>query len=176
MRLADAVLKTHRSNEAEIMKNANPFVPLVVAGGLLLSASAANAQICPSPAPAMPSASTTATQDRDYMLCQLGLRFPVLPVRSGTAWPWNDPTAPTNARPTSLSTPEGNWTDPQGHVVVRTNWGAWHTYDAEPIYEPHLIATPHAWVEHAEALSGLPVRFGSFGPTRESVRGRKHLP
>ena len=47
---------------------------------------------------------------------------------------------------------------------------------AEPIYEPHLIATPHAWVEHAEALSGLPVRFGSFGPTRESVRGRKHLP
>ncbi|MET3394185.1 adenylosuccinate synthase [Variovorax sp. 1140] len=47
---------------------------------------------------------------------------------------------------------------------------------AEPIYELHLIATPHAWVAHAEALSGLPVRFGSFGPTRESVRGRKHLP
>lgn len=47
---------------------------------------------------------------------------------------------------------------------------------AEPIYEPHAIANPHAWIEHAEALSGLPVRFGSFGPTRESVRGRKHLP
>lgn len=47
---------------------------------------------------------------------------------------------------------------------------------AEPIYEPHLIATPHAWVEHAEALGGLPVRFGAFGPTREAVRARKHLP
>ncbi|WP_295980997.1 adenylosuccinate synthetase [uncultured Variovorax sp.] len=47
---------------------------------------------------------------------------------------------------------------------------------AEPLYEPHFIATPHAWVEHAEASSGLPVRLGSFGPTRESVRGRKHLP
>jgi len=47
---------------------------------------------------------------------------------------------------------------------------------AEPIYEPHPVATPHAWVEHAEALSGLPVRFGAFGPTREAVRARKHLP
>lgn len=47
---------------------------------------------------------------------------------------------------------------------------------AEPIYEPHPIATPHAWVEHVEAQSGLPVRFGAFGPTREAVRARKHLP
>ena len=167
MSLADAVLKTHRSNKAGIMKNANPFVPLVVAGGFLLSASAADAQICPSPAPAMPSASTTATQDRDYMLCQLGLRFPVLPVRSGTAWPWNDPTAPTNARPTSLSTPEGNWTDPQGHVVVRTNWGAWHTYDAEPIYEPdpsvHYTPGVTTWplpAKNGGAMSG----YGDYGP------------
>jgi adenylosuccinate synthase len=47
---------------------------------------------------------------------------------------------------------------------------------AEPIYEPHPIATARAWVAHAEALSGLPVRFGAFGPTRETVRDRKHLP
>lgn len=49
-------------------------------------------------------------------------------------------------------------------------------HGAEPIYEPHPIATPHAWVEHVEAQSGLPVRFGAFGPTREAVRARKHLP
>jgi hypothetical protein len=33
-------------------------------------------------------------------------------------------------------TPEGNWTDQQGHTIVRTAWGNWHTYDADPLYEP----------------------------------------
>jgi len=56
------------------------------------------------------------------------------------------------------------------HALTRLLQGA------EPIYEPHPIATAHAWVAHAEALSGLPVRFGAFGPTRETVRDRKHLP
>jgi hypothetical protein len=101
-----------------------------------IPASMASAQVCPSPAPAMPSAATTVTQDRDYMVCLMGLQFPALPTRMGTAWPWNDPTAPTNARPTNLNNPSGNWTDPQGHVVVRTNWGLWHTYDPEPTYAP----------------------------------------
>ena len=140
---------------------------LAPAGILSLWAVTASAQICPSPAPAMPSASTTATQDRDYMLCQLGIRFPALPVRSGTAWPWNDPTAPTNARPTSLSNPEGNWTDPQGHVVVRTNFGSWHTYDADPIYEPdpsvHYTPGVTTWPlpsKNGGAMSG----YGDYGP------------
>src|SRR5436190_19223423 len=102
----------------------------------LFATSILNAQVCPTPG-ATPTNATTAVQDRDQMMCQQGLSFPVLPVRSGTAWPWNDPTAPTNARPTTLSTPEGNWTDPQGHVVVRTAWGLWHTYDSDPLYSPN---------------------------------------
>ncbi|WP_198086405.1 adenylosuccinate synthetase [Variovorax sp. E3] len=56
------------------------------------------------------------------------------------------------------------------HALTRLLQGA------EPIYEPHPITTAHAWVEHAEAVSGLPVRFGAFGPAREAVRDRKHLP
>ena len=70
------------------------------------------------------------------MMCQLGLTFPTLPVRAGAAWPWNDPTAPTNAWPKTIGTPEGNWTDAQGHTIVRTAWGNWHTYDSEPQFEP----------------------------------------
>ena len=53
--------------------------------------------------PSFPTSGITTTQDRDQMMCQQGLTFPSLPVRSGTAWPWNDPTAPTNARPSTLS-------------------------------------------------------------------------
>jgi adenylosuccinate synthase len=56
------------------------------------------------------------------------------------------------------------------HALTRLLQGA------EPIYEPHAVASPHAWVAYAEASSGLPVRFGAFGPTRETVRDRKHLP
>ena len=100
-------------------------------------------------------------------MCIQGLSYPVLPVRSGTAWPWNDPTAPTNARPTSLASPEGNWTDPQGHVVVRTAWGLWHTYDADPLYSPsasqHYTPGVTTWpfpTLNGGALSGA----GDYGP------------
>jgi adenylosuccinate synthase len=46
---------------------------------------------------------------------------------------------------------------------------------AQPLYEPAPIATAQAWVERVEALSGLPVRFGAFGPTRDAVRAREHI-
>jgi len=85
----------------------------------------------------------------------------------GTEWPWNDPSAPTNARPRVLTTPEGNWTDPQGHTVVRTAWGNWHTYDADPIYEPdpsqHYPPGSTVWpfpLLNGGALSGV----GDYGP------------
>ena len=112
--------------------------------------------------PPMPTASTTNTEDRDRMMCQLGRRFPVLPVREGTGWPWNDPTAPTNAWPTNLTSPEGNWTDAQGHVVIRTAWGNWHTYDADPRYEPDpSVHYPNIPAEkNGGALSG----YGDYGP------------
>ena len=70
----------------------------------LLHVSTAEAQDCAS-LPASPTGAVTTSQDRDQMMCQLGRVFPQLPVRQGTEWPWNDPTAPTNAWPRSLGNP-----------------------------------------------------------------------
>lgn len=135
-----------------------PMASLVL---VLFSAGLLSAQNC-SGLPAVPDNTVTAVQDRDYMMCQLGRVFPTLPTRQGTAWPWNDPTAPTNAWPTNLSNPEGNWTDKQGHVIVRTAWGNWHTYDAESQYEPdpgvHYPNIP------ADKLGGAMSGYGDYGP------------
>jgi adenylosuccinate synthase len=46
-------------------------------------------------------------------------------------------------------------------------------HGAQPVYDSGTIATPQAWVERVEALSGLSVRYGAFGPTRDSVRVRQ---
>ena len=62
----------------------------------MLSTSSLLAQTCTG-LPAVPDSTITTTQDRDQMMCQQNLLFPTLPVRQGNAWPWNDPTAPTNA-------------------------------------------------------------------------------
>lgn len=43
-------------------------------------------------------------------------------------------------------------------------------HTAQPLYEPGTIATPQEWTERVEALSGLAVRYGAFGPTRDTVR------
>ena len=131
-----------------------------------LFARTTNAQVCPDMSLA-PGATTTATQDRDRMMCVQGLAYPVLPVRQGTAWPWNDPTAPTNARPTSLANPSGNWTDPQGHTIVRTAWGLWHTYDGESIYAPdpsmHYAEGSTVW-PFPELNGGARSGAGDYGP------------
>lgn len=111
-----------------------------IASALLLIPLHAHAQDCTN-LPATPTAATTTTQDRDRMLCQLGITFPTLPPRL------QDPNKPINATPVSASNPEGNWTDPRGHVVVRTNFGLWHTYDSD------------AGV-NGGAMSG----FGDYGP------------
>src|SRR5690606_23682126 len=68
-----------------------------------------------------PTASVTATQDRDRMLCLLGIKFPTLPPRT------EDPNRPVNAWPRDSANPEGNWTDPRGHLVTRTPFGLWTT-------------------------------------------------
>lgn len=123
-----------------------------------------NAQNCN--LPAFPDGTITSTQDRDHMLCVLGLTLPMLPVRQGTAWPWNDPTAPTNAWPKNLASPEGNWTDAQSHTIVRTAWGNWHTYDADPIYEPDpSVHYPDASILTGSLNGGAMSGVGAYGPT-----------
>jgi hypothetical protein len=96
---------------------------LTSSGALLLAALTAQAQVCE--LPAVPDGTITATQDRDQMMCQLGITFPVLPPRL------EDPNRPVNAWPVSAANPEGNWTDSRRHTVVRTNFGLWHTYDSD---------------------------------------------
>jgi hypothetical protein len=97
------------------------------------------AQMCT--LPAVPDATITPAQDRDHMMCQLGITFPVLPARS------DDPNKPVNAWPVDAANPEGNWTDARGHVVLRTNFGLWHTYDSD-----------------AGAAGGAMSGFGDYGP------------
>jgi adenylosuccinate synthase len=46
---------------------------------------------------------------------------------------------------------------------------------AQPLYDGHPIATAQAWVQRVEALGGLPVQFGAFGPTRDTVRARERI-
>lgn len=46
---------------------------------------------------------------------------------------------------------------------------------AQPLYEPDTIANPQEWVARVEALSSLPMRFGAFGPTRDTVRARERI-
>src|SRR5258708_27236222 len=94
---------------------------LTLCAAVFLSVGVATAQNCAT-LPAVPNGTITTTQDRDHLMCALGLTFPTLPVRQGTEWPWNDPTAPTNAWPKAIATPEGNWPDVQGHTILRTAW------------------------------------------------------
>ena len=72
--------------------------------GACLSVSNANAQSCD--LPAIPDATINTTQDRDQMMCQLGITIPMLPPRL------EDQNAPVNAWPRDPNNPEGNWTDP----------------------------------------------------------------
>jgi hypothetical protein len=94
--------------------------------------------------PAVPDGTITTAQDRDQMLCQLGITFPALPPRL------DDPNKPVNAQPRDPANPEGNWTDAKGHTVVRTNFGLWHTYDSD-----------------AGAAGGAMSGFGDYGPFSE---------
>lgn len=130
---------------------------------LLLAVPQGKAQNCN--LPSFPDGTVTTTQDRDQMMCQQGLLFPTLPVRQGTAWPWNDPTAPTNAWPKTLSAPEGNWTDAQSHTIVRTAWGNWHTYDSDPIYEPSpSVHYPDPSILTGPLDGGAMSGVGTYGP------------
>ncbi len=74
------------------------------------------------PFPAFPPDNVTATMDRDQMLWQLGLSFPLLPPKC------EDPHAPKHAFPSDSLNPEGNWTDSAGHIITRSPFGLWNNY------------------------------------------------
>jgi adenylosuccinate synthase len=46
---------------------------------------------------------------------------------------------------------------------------------AQPRYEPGTLAGASEWIERVEALAGCPVRYGAFGPSRETVRAFRPL-
>lgn len=96
----------------------------IAAAGACLYAISANAQVC-NVQPAFPDGTVTSVMDRDRMLCIQGLSFPLMPLRL------DDPNKPVNSQPLSAANPEGNWTDPRRHTVVRTSFGLWHTYDSD---------------------------------------------
>lgn len=71
---------------------------------------------------------------------------------------------------TLSSLPLGDATDlDHQHALTRLLEGA------QPLYESQPVASAPEWVRRVEALSGLPVRFGAFGPVREAVRARDLL-
>ncbi len=107
-----------------IQSKSRLLLKTVVAGGACLYAIGANAQVC-NVQPEFPNNTVTAAQDRDRMMCSQGLSYPLMPPRL------EDPNRPVNAWPSNAANPEGNWTDPVRHTVIRTNFGLWHTYDSD---------------------------------------------
>ncbi len=75
------------------------------------------------PPPAFPPGSVTMTQDRDQMMYQLGIKFPVLPPKL------QDTLAPPNTWPVNSGDPEGNWTDSAGNTITRSGFSLWNNYN-----------------------------------------------
>jgi len=113
------------------MKQARTMMGLMLPAALMFSAIAAEAQF-----PAFPPADATSTLDRDQMMWQLGLAYPVLPAKL------QDGHAPPNAHPSSDANPEGNWTDAAWHTITRSGHGLWNNYDDT---DAGLFPGPESW-------------------------------
>jgi hypothetical protein len=85
--------------------------------GFLLSAVSANAQ-------SFPPSNVTNTQDRDQMMSQLGITFPILPVKTA------DTNRPAGAYPKDPNNIAGDWTDSLGlgNTITVSGWGLWNNY------------------------------------------------
>src|ERR1700712_533522 len=72
------------------------------------------------------TSATTAAQDWAQMMCQQGLTVgtPASNPRNVVSR-LNDPTAPINAWPTVLATPETSWRDAYVDTVLKWQWGGW---------------------------------------------------
>ncbi len=88
------------------------------------------------PPPDFPPDDFNRTMDRDQMLYQLGIKFPILPPKL------EDPNAPPNTWPVDSTNPEGNWTDDAGHTITRSGFGLWNNYDDT---EAGFFPGPESW-------------------------------
>jgi hypothetical protein len=130
--------------------NASPLKPVCFALSAVFSLSVliAPAQICPAPG-TLPTGSTSATQDRDQMMCQLGLTYPALPSKLV------DPNRPPSGFPKSAGAPEGDWQNFYGHTITRSAWGLWNNYedtidgfldpDGFNGWDKHTVNDPDSW-------------------------------
>jgi hypothetical protein len=127
------------------------------------------------------TSATTAAQDWAQMMCQQGLQ-------SGTpdsnppnnVSRLNDPTAPINAWPTVLTTPETSWRDAYVDTVLKWQWGGWTTYDDSNSHgtanvlcgSTTGVAAPNCTVaiEQATSGGGSTNGYGDYGP-RETTSG-----
>jgi hypothetical protein len=153
---------------------------LTLGAGAAWSQQPPNCTAAPYNVPAgLPTNAISATQDQHQMACQLGIVWP-----TPTSYPplttnlVDDPYRPINAWPSSQSSPNGNWTDAQGHTVVRNSCGAWTFYDssisggaAAPVGSPITSYTQGTSI--GVATSGLGDR-GQYG-TRPYPTGNDPL-
>src|ERR1700721_2694170 len=76
------------------------------------------------------TSATTAAQDWAQMMCQQKLAVGTPATNPpNVVSRLNDPTAPINAWPTVLTTPETSWRDAYVDTVLKWQWGGWTTYD-----------------------------------------------
>jgi hypothetical protein len=126
-------------------KNRWTFPAWLIATGVALTPVAVAGEF-----PARPPADVTSVMDRDQMMTQLGMSFPLLPPAT------EDLHRPAHARLSDPANPNGNWTDDAGNVIVRSGFGLWVTYDDEQVYSyPPIdllqmddgtpVTTPEQW-------------------------------
>ncbi len=163
-----------------------PFLPPTVVAAfcafMVAGAAAQNTPDCtaaPYNVPAgPPTASITAAQDQAQMMCQQHLQFPTpssFPPLTATRV--SDPNKPANAWPGTISSPEtANWTDADGHTIVRWGWGLWTTYDdsqsggAANVLCGGITPCTTA-IEQGNSSGGAMSGYGDFGP-----RGSRQYP
>jgi hypothetical protein len=119
----------------------------------------------------LPTASITAVQDQAQMMCQQHLQFPTPESNPPlTATRASDPNKPVNAWPGNPASPDtANWTDADGHTIVRWGWGDWTTYDDSQSGGVANVlcggGTPCTTaVEQGTSTGGAMSGFGDFGP------------
>jgi hypothetical protein len=125
--------------------------------------------------PATPDSTTTNTDDRDQMMCQLGIAAPgpLLPKLQ-------DPPRDSAAYPSDPNNPEGNWTDDLHDTFTRSGFGLWNNYLEDDPYllgqytpldllkmnDGTLVLTPEDWwtKKRPEMLHGLQDELYGFIP------------